>query len=91
MIYKTFPWETKKRLILLKKEKKNWKWVLLKTYNNCYYVNLWHIILFKRYDEHASTFLVLKVAVISEIHFRQKNPLASPRRLMLIVLWKAKL
>ena len=69
-----------------KKRKKALKMSPLNTYNNCYYVNLWHIILFKRYDEHASTFLVLKVAVISEVHFRQKNPLASPRRLMLIVL-----
>ena len=73
MIYKTFPWETKKRLILLKKEKKNWKWVLLKTYNNCYYVNLWHIILFKRYDEHASTFLSWKSQSYLKFAFVKKS------------------
>ena len=38
MIYKTFPWETKKSLILIKKEKKALKMSPLNTYNNCYYV-----------------------------------------------------
>ena len=91
MIYKTFPWETKKSLILIKKEKKHWKWVLLKTYNNCYYVNLWHIILFKRYDEHASTVSGLESRSHIWSSLLSKNPLASPWRLMLIALWKAKL